>query len=102
MVTAKILCVDFHTVVRETRCAVLQHSGYDTSSASPEGAETVLRSQKFDLLIVSSTSDSDLQQIVKLSAGADVMVLQEFTVPTELLSLVAHRLNRQQRQNDRI
>ena len=87
---AKILCVDFHTVVRESRCAVLKHSGYDAASASPEGAETVLREQKFDLIIVSKIY---LHQIVDLSHGAAILVLDEFTMPAELLSLAAQRLN---------
>jgi hypothetical protein len=87
---AKILCVDFHMAVRESRCAVLKYSGYDAASASPEGVETVLRMQKFDLIVISTI---DLHRIINRSDGADVLVLDEFTMPSELLSLVAQRLN---------
>jgi hypothetical protein len=47
---AKILCVESDPVVRESRCAVLKVSGYDSISTSPGLAEVVLRRQKFDLL----------------------------------------------------
>jgi hypothetical protein len=60
-------------------------------------AEIALRSQQFDLLVISSLSDYDLHRIIGLSDGAEVLVLEEFTMPSELLSLVTQRLNRQQR-----
>jgi hypothetical protein len=95
---AKILCVELDFTVLESRCAVLKYSGYDATPASPRVAEIALRSQKFDLLVISSLSDSDLQRIVNLSDGAEVLVLDELIVPSELLSLVAQRLNRHQRR----
>jgi hypothetical protein len=93
----KILCVESNPAVLESRCAVLKISGYDADSASPQVAETVLRGQKFNLVIISSMNDRDLQRIVNLADGAEVLVLEEITLPRELLSLVAQRLNRQQR-----
>jgi hypothetical protein len=39
-------------------------------------------------------SDFDLGGIINLADGADVLVLDELTSPSELLSLVAQRLNR--------
>jgi DNA-binding response OmpR family regulator len=95
---AKILCVELDATVLESRCAVLKVSGYDAASASPQLADIMLRSQKFDLLVLSRLSDSDLQRIVNLSDGAEVLVLKEITFPSELLSLVAQRLNRHQRR----
>jgi hypothetical protein len=95
---AKILCVEFDASVLERRCSVLKASGYDAASASPQVAEIVLRSQKFDLLVFSSLSDSDLQRIVNLSDGADVLVVDGLVSPSELLSLVAHQLNRHQKR----
>jgi DNA-binding response OmpR family regulator len=94
---AKILCVEADVAVLESRCAVLKYSGYDVVSASPHLAERVLRSQKFDLLVISSLDDRDLQRVVNVSDGADVLVLEEITLPSELLSLVAQRLDRQRR-----
>jgi hypothetical protein len=92
--TAKILCVEPYETVRESRCAILKYSGYDAASASPQAAEIVLRSQKFDLLVISSVSDSDLQRIVGLSDGAEVLVLDLLVMPSEYLSLVTARLSR--------
>lgn len=95
---AKILCVELDFAVLESRCAVLKYSGYDATPASPRVAEIALRSQKFDLLVISSLSDSDLHRIVNLSDGANVLVLDQFTLPSKLLSLVAQRLSRHQRR----
>jgi hypothetical protein len=94
---AKILCVELDMAVVESRCAVLRYSGYDAASASPQLAEILLRSRKFDLLVISSLSDSVLQRIVNLSDGAEVLVLDGLNMPSEFLSLVAQRLGRQRR-----
>jgi hypothetical protein len=94
---AKILCVESDSAVRESRCAVLKYSGYDTASGSPQLAEILLRSQKFDLIVLSTISDYDLHRIIGLSDGAELLVLEELTLPHELLSLVTQRLNRQRR-----
>jgi hypothetical protein len=95
---AKILCVELDLTMLETRGAVLRHSGYDAASASPRVAEMVLQSRKFDLIVVSSLGDFELHRINNFSDGADVLVLEEFTFPSELLFLVAQRLNRRQRR----
>jgi CheY-like chemotaxis protein len=96
--SAKILCVESDLAVRESRCAVLKRSGYDAASASPKVAEIVLRGHKFDLLVVSSVDSHDLHKLINLSDGAEVLVLEEITLPVEMLFLVAQRLNRQQRR----
>jgi len=94
---AKILCVESDSAVLESRCAVLKVSGYDAASASPRVAEVLLCSQKFDLIVLSAVIDFDLDRIISLSDGADVLILEGVTMPTDLLSLVAQRLNRRQR-----
>lgn len=94
---AKVLCVEADSAALESRCAVLKHSGYDVVSASPQLAERVLLGQKFDLIVLSWLRDYDLQRILSFVDGAEVLVLDGITMPTELLSLVAQRLNRQQR-----
>jgi hypothetical protein len=95
---ARILCVELDVAVLESRCAVLKVSGYDAASASPQVAEMVLRSRKFDLIVLSRLSDSDLHRVTNFADGADVLVLEELTFPSELLFLVAQRLNRRQRR----
>jgi DNA-binding response OmpR family regulator len=94
---ARILCVELDAGLLKSRCAVLKYSGYDAASASPQVAEIVLRSQKFDLVVLSKLSDIDLHRIINLADGAEVLVLDGFTSPSELLSLVAQRLNRQRK-----
>jgi hypothetical protein len=96
--TAKILCVELDEGLLKSRCAVLKYSAYDPASASPQIAEILLRSQKFDLIVISKLRDSDLHRIINLADGADVLVLDRFTWPSELLSLVAQRLNRRRRR----
>jgi hypothetical protein len=86
---AKILCIEPHLAVLESRCAILKYSGYDAVSASPQLAEIVLRSQDFDLIVLSNLSNSDLLKIINLADGTNVLVLYEVTSRTELLSLVA-------------
>jgi hypothetical protein len=93
----KILCVERDAAVLKGRCAVLKYAGYDTGSASPKVAEVLLRSQKFDLIVLSKLSDSDLHRIINFADGADVLVLEELTMPSELLSLVAERLDHQRK-----
>jgi hypothetical protein len=88
----KILCVEFNLAVRETRCAVLRHAGYDAVSVAPDLAESVFLNQKFDLIVLSMMCDLDSHLI----DGADILVLDGFTMPSDLLSLVAQRLNRRQ------
>ena len=94
----RILCVELDFTVLESRCAVLKYSGYDATPASPRVAEIALRSQKFDLIVVSTLSDSALHRIINLADGADVLVLDGLIMPSELLSLVAQRLNGHQRR----
>jgi hypothetical protein len=80
-VNAKILCVESDPFLLESRCAVLKYSGYDAASASPRAAEVVLRSQKFDLLVISRVSDQDLHRIINLSDGAELLVLDGLIMP---------------------
>ncbi len=72
----KILRVEGDFTLRESRCAVLKTSGYDAEAASPHLAEIVLRSQKFDLVVISWPDDRDLQSVVNFSDGAEVLVLE--------------------------
>lgn len=92
----KILCVEPYSAVLES-CALLKSSGYDTSSATPRVVEIVLRSHRFDLIVLSSLSEAHFYRIINLSDGAEVLALDESVMPAELLTLLAHRLNRQRR-----
>jgi hypothetical protein len=94
----KILCVELDVAVLEGGCAVLKYAGYDPASASPKLAEILLGSQQFDLIVLSRLNDFDLHRIISLSDGADVLVLDGLTLPSELLSLVEQKLNGRQRR----
>jgi hypothetical protein len=94
---AKILCVEWNESVLESRCAVLKVAGHVTTAASPGLAESVLRGEKFDLIVISGVSDFELQTIVNFADGANVLVLEKIMFPDELISVVADRLNRQRR-----
>jgi hypothetical protein len=47
----------------------------------------------FDLIVLSKVSDYEQYRILNVANGAQVLVLDGFTVPTEFLSLVAERLS---------
>jgi hypothetical protein len=95
---AKILCVENDLAVLESRCTVLKYSGYDAASTSPQGAEVVLSSRKFDLIVLSGVSEFEQHQILNLADGAQVLVLDVLTMPKDLLALIAERLNGRQRR----
>jgi CheY-like chemotaxis protein len=94
----KILCLEPDLAVRESRCAVLNVSGYDAASATPHLAEIVLRRQKFDLIVLARMSDHHQERIINLADGVDVLVLDGITMPLELLWLVGERLSRLQQR----
>lgn len=88
----RILCVETDLAVGESRCAVLTISGYEAISASAQLAEITLRARKFDLIVLSKLSGHEEHRILNVVDGAEVLVLDGLTMPAELLSLVAERL----------
>jgi hypothetical protein len=95
---AKILCVEHDLSLLETRCAVLKYSGYDSASASPHGAEVVLSSRKFDLIVLSGLNEFEQHRILNLADGAQVLVLDMLILPDHLLTMIAEQLNGTQRR----
>jgi hypothetical protein len=93
----RILRVEPDLAVRENRCAVFTTSGYDAISVSPQLAESTLRAPKFDLIVLSELSGHQENPILNVADGADVRVLDGSIRPTELLSLVAERLQSRNR-----
>ena len=88
-----ILCVDDEQVHRESRCAALESSGYHSVSASTKFAEILLSYQKFDLVVLSVADDWELNRLINLADGADILVLSESTMLADLPSIVAERLH---------
>jgi hypothetical protein len=90
---ARLLCVGKELDSLQTRCAVLSHSGYDAKSATVAEAEILLRTEEFDLVIVSAFLSPEEQASVISAAGeTPALVLEGVTFPPELLAQVERRL----------
>jgi DNA-binding response OmpR family regulator len=90
---ARLLCVGKELELLQTRCAVLNQSGYDTLAATLAEAESILRVSKFDLVIVSAwLSEWERGRILAAACKTPVLVLTEVTLAEELLAQVERLL----------
>jgi hypothetical protein len=90
---ARLLCVGTELDSLQTRCAVLSHSGYDAKSASVAGAEILLGTEVFDLVIVSAFLSQEEKGCVISAAGdTPILELEGLTLAPELLAKVERRL----------
>ena len=91
---ARLLCVGKDPELLRTRCAVLGSAGYNAKSAVLPEARTLLRTEKFDLVIVSAgLSDWERGSILSAAGKTPTYVLTELTLPDDLLAQVASRIN---------
>ncbi len=91
-----ILCVELDTAVLEIRCGLLCWAGYKVTFGPPQLAETLLRSRKFALKVMSSSLGQDvLQRIIRRAGRSPGLVLDDSTAPGELIEAVGRRLNQQ-------
>jgi CheY-like chemotaxis protein len=97
MVALRILCVEDDQAGRESRCAVLESSGYHAVSASPKFAVILLSYQKFDLVVLSGLGDYKLNQIINVADGAEILSLVAFTESPDFLNIVAEKLQHRER-----
>ena|SRR5882757_7258310 len=90
----RILCVENDPMLGETRCSVLVNSGYDAVTATLQEARSMLRSQAFDLIILSATLSDEEKARITTAAGnkARLLQLSLMTEPPVLLTDVAQRL----------
>jgi DNA-binding response OmpR family regulator len=89
---ARILCLGRNAELLKTRCAVLAHQGYLADAATiPEGFFQ-LRSEKYDLLIVSARLAEKNGKC--LPADMPTLVLDGMVLPVQLLQEVARKLER--------
>jgi hypothetical protein len=93
-----ILCADDDRGLRESRCAILDCRKYHSVSASIQFADILLSYQKFDLVVLSTVNDRELDRLLVLAQGSDILVLSAFTKPDKLLSMVAGTLERRHRK----
>jgi hypothetical protein len=86
---ARLLCVGNGVDHLQTRCAVLGSAGYNAKSAVLPEAETILRSEEFDLVIVSAwLSEWEKGKVLATVGKTPTLVLTELTLADKLLALV--------------
>jgi DNA-binding response OmpR family regulator len=91
---ARVLCVGKQLDLLRTRCAVLTVSGYDARSATLQEAETLLKTEQYDLVIVSALmSESERDRILAAADVTPTLVLRGFTLVSVLLTQVDHVLH---------
>jgi DNA-binding response OmpR family regulator len=78
----------------ESRCSVLVYFGYNAVAATLQEARSMLRSQAFDLIILSATLSDEEKSRIATAAGKKARLLQlsAMTKPPALLTDVAQRL----------
>lgn len=92
---ARLLCVGKELDFLHIRCAVLKQSGYDSKSATVKEAEILLRTEDFDLVIVSAfSSQEERDRVISAAGETPILVLDGLTLPQELLAQVERRLAR--------
>jgi DNA-binding response OmpR family regulator len=90
---ARLLCVGKELELLQTRCAVLNQSGYDALAATLEEAQILLHTSKFDLTIVSAwLSEWERGRILAAAGKTPSLVLTELTLAEDLLAKVERML----------
>jgi hypothetical protein len=91
--SARLLCVGNGTDHLKTRCAVLGSAGYSAQAAALPEAETILRTEEFDLVIVSAWLSEWVKGKILATAGkTPALVLTELTPAEKLLAQVERPL----------
>jgi hypothetical protein len=89
---ARLLCVGKQSL--ELRCAVLATAGYDAKSADIAEAEVLLRTEKFDLIIVSAfLTQGEIDRVTSAAGETPTLVLEGIAFARELLFEVDRRLS---------
>jgi hypothetical protein len=90
---ARLLCVGKELELLQTRCAVLSKSGYDAQSATMSEAEILLRTEQFDVVVVSAwLSEWERGRILSAAGKTPTYLLSGLTLASELLAEVARLL----------
>jgi hypothetical protein len=95
----RILCLGRDPVLLKSRCAVLTRCGYEAQPATvPEGYEQ-LKNGAFEVVIVSARlAKENLQLDLSLSVNTQLLVIDGFTRPEELLAAVREKIDLTGRQ----
>ena len=93
---ARILCIGKDSGLLRSRCAVLTHAGYHAEAVMFADAESLLRTEEFDLIILSAIlSGEERDQISAFIGGrVPILTLKKLTFASELLAEIEHQLQR--------
>ncbi len=92
-VSPKILCIGTDLRLLQTRCAILARSGYDAEAANLQEAGILLRTAKYDFIIISAgLSDVAMGRLIAAAGTTPTYVLTELTFAAQLLDEVGRRL----------
>ena len=90
---ARLLCAGKEPELLHTRCAVLRHAGCQAQAATVPEVEVLLRTEEFDLIVVSaSLSESERGRILSAAGEMPTYVLHGLTLAAELLVQVERML----------
>ena len=96
--TDHILCVEYKQAELDRRCAILKSAYYAVTAASPRLARIILSSRKFDVIVISALNNYDLNGLIKVAGGAEILAFDEPEAASELLKQVAERLEGRNRR----
>jgi hypothetical protein len=91
---SRILCIGVDESLLRTRCAVLARIGHEALCTLFADAEGILRSERFDLIVVSAflNAEEKAELIAIVDGKTPTIVLEGLTMAPELLTLVESRL----------
>jgi DNA-binding response OmpR family regulator len=97
---ARILCIGKDSGLLRSRCAVLEHAGYHAQAVMFAESENLLRTEEFDLIILSAILSSEEREHISEFIGGSVpiLALKKLTFASELLADIEQRL-RQTKQD---
>ena len=81
-------------MIRDSRCKVLEDSGFHAVSASLKYGVILLSHQTFDLVIISSLPQPALTMITSIVGSADILILDDIVTRDNLLAVVSERVAR--------
>ena len=93
---ARILCIGKDSGLLRSRCAVLTHAGYHAEAVMFAEAESLLRTEEFDLIILSAILSAEERDHISVFIGGRVpiLALKKLTFASELLAEIGHQLQR--------
>jgi hypothetical protein len=91
---ARILCIGKDSGLLRSRCAVLSHAGYDAQAVMYGDAENLLRTEEFDLILLSAILNGEEKDHISaiVRGGTPILPLKKLIFASELLAEVEERL----------